>query len=74
MKNQPPDFEQLTPHARRAHRCLNDRTLKLLFKRILHVNCTETAFVAKGLKYGWYHRDDVMQFSMLAGFAKTLLE
>ena len=30
MKNQPPNFEQLTRHARRANRCLNGCTLKLL--------------------------------------------
>ena len=33
------------------------------------VHCKQTApelfYVAKGLKYGWYHHDDVMQYSML---------
>ena len=42
-KNQPLDFKQLTRHARRANRCLNDCTLNSSSKRILHVNCTETA-------------------------------
>ena len=43
--------------------------------RSLH--CKRTApkllYMAKGLKYGWYHHDDVMQISTL-NFAKTLLE
>ena len=43
VKNQPPNFEQLIPCAWRAHRCLNNRTLKLLLQayiaRELHRNC-----------------------------------
>ena len=35
VKNQPPDFEQLIPCAWRAHRCLNNRTLKLLLQAYL---------------------------------------
>ena len=66
MKNQLPDFEQLTRHARRANQCLNDCTLKLLVQ--VYIACEHALkllYVAKGLKYGWYHRHDVIQFSTL---------
>ena len=43
VKNQPPNFKQLTPCAWRAHWCLNNRTLKLhsqaYIARELHRNC-----------------------------------
>ena len=39
-----------------------------------YLTALKLLYVAKGLKYGWYHRHDVIQFSMHAGFAKTLLE
>jgi len=43
VKNQPLNFQQLTPCAWRAHWCLNNRTLKLHFQAYiaseLHQNC-----------------------------------
>ena len=43
MKSQPPDFEQLIRHTRRANRCLNDCTLKLLVQAYIACERTATA-------------------------------
>ena len=66
VKNQPPNFKQLTPCTRRAHWCLKQSHTKTSSRSVY---CKRTApkllYVAKGLKYEWYHYDDVMQISTL---------
>ena len=43
---------------------------KLVMTSLQNLYCKQTApelfYVAKGLKYGWYHHDDIMQYSALA--------